>query len=162
MSRTGKIRKRTILPDPIYQSRVVTRLINRLMKDGQKTMAQKQVYKTLEALVKQEAYKDKNPLEILNTALENIKPVMEVRPRRIGGAAYQVPMPVKSDRREALAIRWLIQAARARSNKEYHEFWQKLSAEILDAFNNTGAAIKKKQDVHRMAEANKAFAHFRW
>ena len=162
MSRTGKIKKRTIIPDPLYQSRLVTRLINRLMKDGQKTTAQKQVYKTLEALVKGEAYKDKKPLEILNTALENIKPAMEVRPRRIGGAAYQVPMPVKTDRREALAIRWLIQAARQRSNKEYHEFWQKLSTEILDAFNNTGAAIKKKQDVHRMAEANKAFAHFRW
>jgi small subunit ribosomal protein S7 len=161
MPRAGRIKKRIVFPDYLYQSRLVTRLVNRVMKDGQKTTAQKQVYKALESLTTT-IHKDKNPLEVLNTALENIKPVMEVRPRRIGGAAYQVPMPVKTDRREALAIRWLIQAARSRSNKEYHEFWQKLSAEILDAFNNTGAAIKKKQDVHRMAEANKAFSHFRW
>jgi len=162
MPRAGKVKKRAILPDSLYQSRLVTRLVNRVMRDGKKTTAQKQIYRALESLAKIEAYKDKNPLEILNTALENIKPVMEVRPRRIGGAAYQVPMPVRSDRREALAIRWLIQAARSRSSKEYHEFWQKLSAEILDAFNNTGAAMKKKQDIHRMAEANKAFSHFRW
>jgi len=156
MSRVAKIRakKRIIAPDPLYQSRLVTRLINRVMLSGKKTVAQKQVYKALETLT--------NPLEILSTALENLKPVMEVRPRRIGGAAYQVPTPVRADRREALAIRWLIQAAQKRPNKEYGEFWQKLAAEIQDAYNNTGAAIKKKQDVHKMAEANKAFAHFRW
>ena len=162
MPRAGKVKKRTIFPDSLYQSRLITRLVNRVMKDGKKTIAQKQIYKALESLTKQEAHQGKSPLEILNMALENIKPVMEVRPRRIGGAAYQIPMPVRPDRREALAIRWLIQAARARSSKEYHEFWQKLAAEILDAFNNNGAAIKKKQDIHRMAEANKAFAHFRW
>lgn len=162
MPRAGKVKKRTISPDSLYQSRLITRLVNRVMKDGKKTIAQKQIYKALESLTKQEAHQGKSPLEILNMALENIKPVMEVRPRRIGGAAYQIPMPVRPDRREALAIRWLIQAARARSSREYHEFWQKLSAEILDAFNNNGAAIKKKQDIHRMAEANKAFAHFRW
>jgi len=156
MSRVAKIRakKRIIAPDPLYQSHLVTRLINRVMLSGKKTIAQKQVYKALETLT--------NPLEILSTALENLKPVMEVRPRRIGGAAYQVPTPVRADRREALAIRWLIQAAQKRPNKEYGEFWQKLAAEIQDAYNNTGAAIKKKQDVHKMAEANKAFAHFRW
>jgi len=156
MSRVAKIRakKRIIAPDPLYQSHLVTRLINRVMVSGKKTVAQKQVYKALETLT--------NPLEILSTALENLKPVMEVRPRRIGGAAYQVPTPVRADRREALAIRWLIQAAQKRPNKEYGEFWQKLAAEIQDAYNNTGAAIKKKQDVHKMAEANKAFAHFRW
>lgn len=156
MSRVAKIRakKRIIIPDPLYQSHLVTRLINRVMFSGKKTVAQKQVYKALEALT--------NPLEILSTALENLKPVMEVRSRRIGGAAYQVPAPVRADRREALAIRWLIQAAHKRPNKEYREFWQKLAAEIQDAYNNTGAAIKKKQDIHKMAEANKAFAHFRW
>lgn len=156
MSRVAKIRakKRIIAPDPLYQSHLVTRLINRVMLSGKKTIAQKQVYKALEALT--------NPLEILSTALENLKPVMEVRSRRIGGAAYQVPAPVRADRREALAIRWLIQAAQKRSNKEYREFWQKLAAEIQDAYNNTGAAIKKKQDIHKMAEANKAFSHFRW
>lgn len=156
MSRVAKIRakKRIIAPDPLYQSHLVTRLINRVMLSGKKTIAQKQVYKALETLT--------NPLEILSTALENLKPVMEVRSRRIGGAAYQVPAPVRADRREALAIRWLIQAAHKRPNKEYREFWQKLAAEIQDAYNNTGAAIKKKQDIHKMAEANKAFAHFRW
>jgi len=167
MSRVAKIRakKRIIIPDPLYQSRLVTRLINRVMLSGKKTIAQKQVYQALESLIKgkdkDESKKD-NPLEILSTALENLKPIMEVRSRRIGGAAYQVPAPVRADRREALAIRWLIQAAQKRPNKEYREFWQKLAAEIQDAYNNTGTAIKKKQDVHKMAEANKAFAHFRW
>jgi small subunit ribosomal protein S7 len=165
MSRIGKIKKRIVAPDPLYQSRLVAHLINRVMFSGKKTVAQNQVYKALEALIKEknkDEAKKANPLEILSTALENLKPVMEVRPRRIGGAAYQVPVSVRTDRREALAIRWLIQAAQKRPNKEYHEFWQKLAAEIQDAYNNTGAAIKKKQDVHKMAEANKAFAHFRW
>jgi len=159
MSRIGKTRRKPIEPDPIYQNRMVTRLINRVMVSGKKTVAQKQVYKAIESLSED---KKNNPLEILSSALENLKPAMEVRPRRIGGAAYQVPMPVRPDRREALAIRWLIQAAKQRSNKEYHYFWQKLAVEIKDAANNTGTAIKKKQDIHKMAEANKAFAHFRW
>ena len=163
MSRVGKTRKKTIEPDPLYQNRMVTRLINRVMVSGKKTVAQKQVYKAIESLVQDKDQKEKtNPLEILSLALENLKPAMEVRPRRIGGAAYQVPMPVRPDRKEALAIRWLIQAAKQRSNKEYHYFWQKLAVEIKDAANNTGTAIKKKQDIHKMAEANKAFAHFRW
>jgi len=165
MSRVGKVKKRIVAPDPLYQSHLVAHLINRVMLSGKKTVAQNQVYKALETLIK-EKNKDEvekaSPLVILSTALENLKPVMEVRPRRIGGAAYQVPMSVRTDRREALAIRWLIQAAHKRPNKEYREFWQKLAAEIQDAYNNTGAAIKKKQDVHKMAEANKAFSHFRW
>jgi small subunit ribosomal protein S7 len=153
------IKKRILPPDPIYQSQLVTRLINRVMRDGKKTVAQDQVFKALDLI---EEKTKKNPLEIFNLALENVKPSMEVRPRRVGGAAYQVPMPVRGERREALAIRWLIKAAQVRPNKEYHHFYEKLAAEILDALENTGGAVKKKQDVHRMAEANKAFSHFRW
>jgi len=159
MPRAGEIKKRILSPDPIYQSRLVTRLINRVMKDGKKTIAQKQVYQAFE-LIKEKT--QKHPLEIFTKALENVKPTMEVRPRRVGGAAYQVPMPVRGDRRESLAIRWLIQFARQRPSSEYHHFYEKLAAEILDALENQGGAVKKKQDVHRMAEANKAFAHFRW
>lgn len=130
------------------------------MVDGKKSVAQKQVYKALESLA--EKGNKENPLEFLTKALENIKPNMEVRSRRIGGASYQVPMPVRADRKESLALRWLIESARKRSNSQYHEFWQKLSAEIKDAFNNSGLAVKKKEDTHKMADANKAFAHFRW
>jgi small subunit ribosomal protein S7 len=156
----GKRAKRRILPkDPIYKSQLVTKLINRVMKDGKKTIAQKHVYKAFEEIKKKTK---KDPLEIFYQALENVKPSMEVRPRRVGGACYQVPMPVKGPRRESLAIRWLVLAARSRPNKEYHEYWQKLAAEILDAYNNTGGAVAQKQQVERMAEANKAFAHFRW
>jgi small subunit ribosomal protein S7 len=162
MPRAGKVKKRISPLDPIYQSRLISHLINHLMISGKKTIAQKQVYQALDFLAKEKAKEDLKVLDILNTALENIKPSVEVRSRRIGGAAYQVPTPVRTERRESLALRWLIQAARARSNKEYHHFWQKLAAEILDAYNNTGAAIKKKQDIHKTAEANKAFAHFRW
>lgn len=164
MPRTGKVKKRVILKDPIYQSFLVNRLINKIMISGKKTIAQKQVYKALESLVdKKDGIKDKDdPLEILDKALDNIKPKMEVRGRRIGGASYQVPIPVRSDRRESLALRWLILAAQSKPNKEYHHFWQKLASEIKDAYNNTGSAVKKKEDIHRMADANKAFAHFRW
>jgi len=159
MPRKGPIKKRALSPDAIYQSPLVARLINRVMKDGKKTVAQKQVYKAFD-LIKEKT--QKNPLEIFTKALENIKPKMEVRPRRVGGAAYQVPMPVRGDRRESLAIRWLVLYARQRPNSEYHNFYEKLAAEILDAAQNQGGAIKKKEEVHRMAEANKAFAHFRW
>jgi len=159
MPRKGPIKKRTLPPDAIYQSRLVTRLINRVMKDGKKTIAQKQVYKAFE-LIKEKT--QKKPLEIFTKALENVKPTMEVRPRRVGGAAYQVPMPVRGDRKESLAIRWLVLYARQRPNSEYHHFYEKLAAEILDAAQNQGGAVKKKEEVHRMAEANKAFAHFRW
>jgi len=164
MPRTGKVKKRVIFKDPIYQSFLINRLINKVMKSGKKTIAQKQVYKALKSLVdKKDGIKDEDdPLEILNKALDNIKPRMEVKGRRIGGASYQVPIPVRSDRRESLALRWLILAAQSKPNKEYHHFWQKLASEIKDAYNNTGSAVKKKKDIHRMAEANKAFSHFRW
>jgi len=128
------------------------------MRSGKKTAAQKQVYGAF-ALLKG---KGQDPLAVFNQAIENIKPAIEVRPRRVGGAAYQVPMPVRAERRETLAIRWLLKAANARPNKEYHSFAQKLAAEITDAAQNTGGAIKKKLDIQRMAEANRAFAHFRW
>ncbi len=160
MPRVGRVKKRIIAADPVYQSLLVARLVSKIMKDGKKTVAQKQVYKTLESLV--EKGSEDNPLEFLKKALENVKPGMEVKSRRIGGASYQVPMPVRTDRKESLALRWLIEAARKKSNSQYHEFWQKLSAEIKDAYNNTGLAVKKKEDTHKMAEANKAFAHFRW
>lgn len=147
------------MPDPIYQNRVVSHLINRIMYSGKKTVAENQIYAAFD-LIKEKTKKD--PLEAFLQAVENIKPMAEVRPRRVGGAAYQIPIPVSAVRKESLAIRWLIQAARARSNKDYHYFHEKLAAEILDALQNQGGAIKKKQDIHRMAEANKAFSHFRW
>lgn len=159
MSRIGRVKKRILPPDPVYNSQLITRLINRVMRAGKKTVAQKHVYQAFE-LVKKKTKKE--PLEIFTQALENIKPSMEVRPRRVGGAAYQVPIPVRGGRRETLAIRWLIQAAQARPNKEYHHFFQKLAAEILDAVKREGGAIKKKENIHRMAEANRAFSHFRW
>jgi len=159
MPRKGPVKKRILPLDLIYQSRLVSRLINRVMKDGKKSVAQKQVYQAFE-LIKEKT--KQHPLEVFTKALENVKPKMEVRPRRIGGAAYQVPMPVRGDRRESLAIRWLVLYARQRSNSEYHHFYEKLAAEILDAAQNQGGAVKKKEEVHRMAEANKAFAHFRW
>lgn len=159
MPRSKRVKKRILPPDPIYQSRLVTRLVNRMMGDGKKTVAQKQVYQAFDLIEKKTK---KNPLEVFTQALENIKPLVEVRPRRVGGAAYQVPIPVRGERKESLAIRWLIQAAQARSNKEYHHFYEKLAAELLDALNKEGRAVKKKEEVHRMAEANRAFAHFRW
>ena len=157
--RTNKNLKRTIAPDPVYNNRLIAKLINRSMLDGRKTVASTQVYNALE-IVQSKTKKD--ALETFRNALENIKPQLEVRTRRIGGAAYQVPTPVKGDRKETLAIRWLVNAARQRPNSSYHTFADKLAAEILDAMGNEGAAIKKKLDTHKMAEANKAFAHFRW
>ena len=160
MARGGKlIAKRKISPYPVLGSPMVTKLINRSMKDGKKSVAEKQIYKTF-TLIKEKTGKD--GMEIFNLALENVKPQMEVRSRRIGGAAYQVPSPVRGERKEALAVRWLILAAKKRSSKEFHTFAEKLSAEIIDASQNLGGAVKKREDVHRMAEANKAFAHFRW
>lgn len=159
MPRTGTVKKRILPPDPLYKSQLVTRLINHVMKQGKKGVAQKHVYQAFD-WIKEKTKKD--PLEVFHQAVENVKPSMEVRPRRVGGAAYQVPMPVKGTRRESLAIRWLILAARARSNKEYHHFWEKLAAELFDASQKAGGAVEKKKEVHRMAEANRAFAHFRW
>ncbi len=156
-SKQSPIRK--VDPDPVYNSVLVSKLINRTMLNGKKNAARKQVYDALKVL---ETKTGKNPLEYLNAAIENIRPQMEVRARRIGGAAYQVPVPVRGVRKDSLAIRWLITAAVARPSTEFHHFSEKLAAELMDATNNTGAAIKKKLDTHRMAEANKAFAHFRW
>jgi len=158
MPRRGPAKQRKTSPDPIYNNRLVTKLINRSMKDGKKSVAEKQVYQALESI--KESGED--PINVFSKAIEQIKPSMEVRPRRVGGAAYQVPMPVRGARRESLAIRWLIFAARARSNSEYHTFAEKLAVEITDASKGEGGAVKKKTDMERMAEANRAFAHFRW
>ncbi len=157
--RGASVKKRVLEVDPLYNSRLVTRVINRVMKDGKKTVAERLVYAALEEIGKQTG---KNALAIFELGLANISPRMEVRPRRIGGASYQVPVEVRGDRREALAIRWLLTAAEKRSNKEFRTFGKKLAAELIDASNNAGGAIKKRDDTLRMADANKAFAHFRW
>lgn len=159
MPRSGKINKRTINPDPVYNSRLLSRFINRVMVDGKKETARNLVYKALDQIGQQG---DKNPLTVFETAISNISPRMEVKPRRIGGASYQIPIEVRGDRKEALAIRWLIEAARNRSNSQFHSFDLKLAAEILDAADNKGSAISKKENTLRAAEANKAFAHFRF
>ncbi len=158
MARGGKIRKRTLINDPVYNSRLVTRMVNRIMLDGKKSVAEKLMYDALKKI----ADMGKDPIVVLEAAIRNVGPRMEVRPRRVGGAAYQVPMEVRGDRREALAIRWIITAATARSSREFHSFSDKLVAEVLDATNNLGAAIQKRDNTLKMAEANKAFAHFRW
>lgn len=156
--RSGKVVKRKLEPDPIYKSRLLTRFVNKVMFDGKKSIAQRIVYQALEEIEKT----GKNPIQTFELALSNVSPRMEVRPRRVGGASYQVPVEVRGDRREALAIRWIIDAARKRGNKEFHTFASKLAAELTAAANNEGTAIRKKEDTLRMAEANKAFAHFRW
>lgn len=156
MSRKGKIEKRQVLPDPIYGSELVQRFINRLMVDGKKSKAEKIFYTALDVCAEKA---NKPPLDVFEKALQNVMPIMEVRPRRVGGQTYQVPMEVTPARRRTLAIRWLVTLARNRQGKSMVE---KLSAELLDAYNNTGSAVKRKEDTHRMAEANKAFAHFRF
>jgi small subunit ribosomal protein S7 len=159
MARRGQAPKRKVEADPIYNNKLVTKLINRSMKDGKRSVAQKQIYDAFEKIEKETK---KTPLDVFMKAIETIKPTMEVRPRRVGGAAYQVPMPVRGKRRESLAIRWLVQSARLRSNSEFKTFADKISREIIDAANGEGLAVKKRQDVERMAEANRAFAHFKW
>ena len=156
MPRRGRIPKRDVLPDPVYGSKVVTKLINQIMLDGEKSVAQKIVYDAF-AQVAEKLHQE--PMEIFKQALSNITPVVEVKARRVGGANYQVPIEIRPDRRQTLAIRWLVAATRKRSEREMSK---KLAAELMDAFNNTGASVKKKEDTHRMAEANKAFAHFRF
>jgi small subunit ribosomal protein S7 len=145
--------------DPVYGNLLVAKLINQVMMSGKKTIAQKHVY---QAMVTSGEVNKQEPLAVLETAIGNIKPQMEVRSRRIGGAAYQIPVPVSTRRQNSLAIRWLVEAARTRPNKEYHTFAEKLAAEINAAFKNEGGAVKKREDTHRMAEANRAFSHFRW
>ncbi len=156
MPRRGNIAKRDVIPDPIYGSKLVSKLINSIMYDGKKGVAQKIVYDAFE-LVKEKTGKE--PLEVYEQAMENIMPVLEVKARRVGGSNYQVPMEVRADRRVALGLRWLTLFARKRSEKTMKE---RLANEILDAVNNQGGAVKKKEDTHKMAEANKAFAHFKW
>ncbi len=156
--RSGKAPRRIINADPIYGSKVVTKIINRIMRDGKKSIAQSLVYKAMEEIEKT----GKKPMVVLETALMTVSPRMEVRPRRVGGASYQVPTEVRGERKESLAIRWLIAGARAKGNKEYHGFHLKLAQELMDAAEGKGYAAKKKEDMLRMAEANKAFSHFRW
>ncbi len=154
--RRKKKEKRIILPDPVYNNVTVAKFINQVMRRGGKTIAQKIVYRAFE-IIKEKT--KKNPLEVFNLALANASPLLEVRPRRIGGATYQVPREVRGDRRLTLAMRWIIMAAKSKKGKPMRE---KLAEELINASNNTGAAIKKKEDTHRMAEANRAFAHFAW
>ncbi len=154
--RRGNVPKREILPDPMYNSILVTKLVNSIMLDGKKGVAQKIVYGAFD-IVKEKT--DKEPLEVFTTAMDNIMPSLEVKARRVGGATYQVPMDVRPARRQTLGLRWLTNYARSRSERTMAE---RLANEIMDAANNTGSAVKKREDTHKMAESNKAFAHFRW
>jgi small subunit ribosomal protein S7 len=154
--RRGSVSMRDVLADPLYNSKLVTRLINNIMVDGKKGVAQKIVYNAFD-IIKEKTGKD--PLEVFEQAMENIMPSFEVKARRVGGATYQVPMEVRPERRQTLGLRWLTSYSRARSEKTMRE---RLSAEIIDATNNVGGSVKKREDTHKMAEANKAFAHYRW
>ena len=154
--RRGSIAKRDVLPDPLYNSKLVTRLINNIMLDGKKGVAQKIVYEAFDILREKTG---KEPIEVFEQAMENIMPLLEVKARRVGGATYQVPMEVRPDRRQTLGLRWLTVYSRNRSERTMKE---RLAAEILDAINGNGGAAKKREDTHKMAEANKAFAHYRW
>ncbi len=156
MGRHKKSVNRPIVPDTKYNSPVVTKFVSRMMLDGKKDICTKIVYKAMDQL---KAKTDKDPLEVFLKALDNVKPMVEVKSRRVGGATYQVPVEIRDARKEALAMRWVIAAARARSG---HGMADTLASELLDAFNSTGSAYKKKEDTHKMAEANKAFAHYRW
>ena len=156
MPRKGPVPKRDVLPDPVYHSKTVTKFINKVMLSGKKSVAQRVVYDAFETIREKTG---QDPLEVFETALRNVMPVLEVKARRVGGANYQVPVEVRADRRMTLGIRWLVVYARLRGEKTMDA---RLSAELMDAANNTGAAIKKKEDTHKMAEANKAFAHYRW
>ena len=156
MPRRGQIAKRDVLPDPLYNSKLVTRLINSIMLDGKKGVAQKIVYDAFD-IIKEKTGND--PLETFEAAMENVMPVLEVKARRVGGATYQVPLEVRPERRQTLGLRWITLYSRKRSEKTMEE---RLAKELMDAANNTGASVKKKEDMHKMAEANKAFAHYRF
>ena len=156
MPRKGYIAKREVLPDPLYNSKIVTKLINNIMLDGKKAVAQGIVYGAFD-IVKEKEQKD--PLEVFEAALENVMPVLEVKARRVGGATYQVPLEIRPERRQTLGLRWLVLYARKRNEKTMRE---KLAAEIIDATQGNGGAFKKKEDMHKMAEANKAFAHYKF
>lgn len=156
MPRKGHIAKRDVLPDPVYNSKVVTKFINNIMEDGKKGVAQEICYDAFQIM---QAKLGKEPLEVFETAMNNVMPLLEVKARRIGGATYQVPLEVRAERRQTLGIRWILDAARKRGDKYMRD---RLAAELMDAANNTGAAVKKREDTHKMAEANKAFAHYRY
>lgn len=156
MPRKGNVPKREVLPDPVYGSVVVAKLINGIMQDGQKGVAQAIVYNAFDQI---KSNTGEEPIEVFEKAMNNIMPVLEVRARRVGGANYQVPVEVRADRRQTLGLRWLIKYTRARGEKTMYE---RLAKELLDASNNTGATVKKKEDTHKMADANRAFAHYRW
>ena len=156
MPRRGNVPKREILPDPIYNSVLVTKLVNSIMLDGKKGVAQKVVYEAFDTIKEKTG---KEPMEVFEAAMENIMPSLEIKSRRVGGATYQVPMEVRPARRQTLGLRWLTNYSRARSEKKMAD---RLAGEIMDAANNTGSSVKKREDTHRMAEANKAFAHYRW
>ncbi len=156
MPRRGSVPKRDVLPDPLYGSKVVTKLVNQVMLDGKKGIAQSIVY---DAFTMMSEKTGKEAMEVFNTALQNVMPQLEVKARRVGGSNYQVPIEIREERRQTLAIRWIVLNARKRSDRD---MYVRLANELIDASNNTGGAVKKKEDMHRMAEANKAFAHFRW
>ena len=156
MPRRGQISKRDVLPDPLYNSKLVTKLVNNVMLDGKKGVAQKIVYDAFKVV---EEKSGKNALEAFTTALENIMPVLEVKARRVGGSTYQVPMDVRAERKQTLGLRWLVTYARNRGEKTMAD---RLAAEIIDAINGVGGAVKKREETHRMAEANKAFAHYKY
>jgi small subunit ribosomal protein S7 len=156
MPRRGNVAKRDVLPDPLYNSKLVTRLVNNIMIDGKKGVAQKIVYGAFDIISEKTG---KEPLEVFEAAMENVMPALEVKARRVGGATYQVPMEVRPERRQTLGLRWMSNYARLRSEKTMRE---RLAGEILDAVNSAGGAAKKRDDTHKMAEANKAFAHYRW
>ncbi len=157
--RGKKAQIRVVKPDQVYQSEIVARLIGYAMRDGKKSVAQREIY---EAFSRAGKALQEEPMAIFEKALANIYPQMEVRSRRVGGAAYQIPMPVSRRRQTSLALRWLVEAARSRPNKEFHTFSEKLAAELVDAYNKTGGAVKRREEMEHVAEANKAFSHFRW
>ena len=156
MPRRSGVPKRDVLPDPVYNSKVITKLVNQVMLDGKKGTAQKIVYGAFD-IVKEKM--NLEPIDVFTQALENIKPVLEVKARRVGGSTYQVPIEIRPDRRQTLAIRWMVAFARKRSEKTMAE---RMAGQIMDAYNNAGSAIRRKEEMHKMAEANRAFAHYRW
>ncbi|MDD3396372.1 MAG: 30S ribosomal protein S7 [Acidaminococcaceae bacterium] len=156
MPRKGPVTKRDVLPDPVYGSKLLTRFINKIMLDGKKGVAERIVYDAFDVV---RAKTGKDPLEVFDAAMQNVMPILEVRARRVGGANYQVPVEVRADRKTTLGIRWLVNYSRLRGEKTMSE---RVAGELMDAANSTGAAVKKREDTHKMAEANKAFAHYRW
>jgi small subunit ribosomal protein S7 len=156
MPRKGPAKKRVIAPDPVYGNKMLAKLINRVLMDGKKSIAEKIVYGAMDIIGERTK---RNPMEVVEEAFRNVTPIIEVKPRRVGGATYQVPVEVRPERKVSLTLRWLVTNSRKRSG---HTMIEKLAAELLDAANNTGASIKKKEDGHKMADANKAFAHYRW